>query len=660
MKRKFYLISTLITFFYLLISLPGWKSLLSILPQSSINWSLTLHPVILCQIFLFILAHVLILFCIITLCFSAASTVIRYRHRLFIPAALGIFFLLLYAIIGYTITHFPKLEIAIISGSFSSDSPYKTIGKVSFWLLVTITLATLLINLHTSKKIALWQGIAALFWLLPLLTNTSVNPNTPGIEARSADRQQPDIILIGMDSLSLYQAYDHAERMPYVNNLLTSGHNYTQAFTPLGRTYAAWNSILSGRYPATSGVRFNLTEFKPEQIADMLPSDLKKLGYYNLYAQDERRFNNINEEYGFDTTVGPTVGAIDFIIPLFADHPFSSYFLNSSIGEWLFPSLYNNRVSSATYQPEKFVQTILKRTDRVSDTQPLFMAGHFCLAHFPYRWNSSRPSMGLQDELALYSDSLQALDKQIETLFAGLRAQGRLNNAIIILLSDHGEGLGNEPALWTGDDRNPANHFGQMLRGHGNSLLSRDQNNVIINIRHTTEKPTNHNGTPINTPVSLVDIRPTILALLNQPSPKKSDGIAIPPAVPAAMTNRYLFMETGLMMDLPQPDATASELSQKVKGITNGYTINTAGRLVISKELIQLATSKKQFGVVYNEELLISDSNNSDNYLWANRVDNSWKAMSRGDLIDSKHYHLLNALNCYRQQTDCGSRQVTR
>ncbi len=655
MKPSYRLTNILIVLLYLLISLPGWQSVL-LSPQPAVDWSQVLHPILLGQIGYFMLAHSLIFISVLILCLGSAKAFAHFHPHLLLPTALGVFFLLLYAITGYAVTHFPWLEIAMISDSFSPNSPYKTIGIVAFVLLVITTLATWLINLRTSGKTALWQGGATLFLLLPLLPSlpdNTANLNTAQAEATESVRPRPDVILIGMDSVSLYQAREHADRMPFVNSLLASGHNYTQAFTPLGRTYAAWHSILSGRYPATSGVRFNLTEFKPEQIADMLPVDLKKLSYYNLYAQDERRFNNINEEYGFDTTVGPRVGAIDFVIPLFADHPFSSYFLNSAIGEFLFPSLHNNRVSSITYQPKTFVQSILQHTDKVSSEQPLFMAGHFCLAHFPYRWRSYQPAKGLQDELALYRESLQALDQQIETLFTGLQAQGRLDNAIVILLSDHGEGLGDEFSLWTGDDRTPVNQFGQVLRGHGNSLLSRDQNNVIINIRHTANRTTSQNGTQIETPVSLVDIRPTVLSLLKQSLPSRLDGLAIPPAVAKAAANRYLFMETGMMMDLPKPDATAEELSNKVKDIADGYTINTAGRLVISEEFIQYNTAKKQFGVVYNEELLISDSNDLDEYLWINRTDNSWKKMSSYELTSSKHSHLLDALNCYRQHHHC-------
>lgn len=650
MKKKFALISILIILLYLLVSLPGWQSLPLLSQQSMIDWSLVLHPVILHQISLFIFAHGLILLSIIILCFSTAYAVAHYSPQLFIPVALGIFFLLLYAIIGYSVTHFPWLEIALISDSLSQESTYKTIGTIALWVLVISTLVALHLNIHTSKTISIFQSAAALFLLHPLFLDSSTNVGAAQAESTESGRSQPDIIIIGLDSVSLHQAREHSPYMPFVNSLLTSGYNYTQAFTPLGRTYAAWHSILSGRYPATSGVRFNLTEFKPEQIADMLPADLKKLGYFNLYAQDERRFNNINEEYGFDSTIGPTVGAIDFVIPLFADHPFSSYFLNSTLGEWLFPSLHNNRASSVTYQPNTFVQSILRKTGTVSNHQPLFMAGHFCLAHFPYRWRSYRPSKDLPSELVLYRDSLKALDKQIEAMFTGLKAQGRLDNAIVVLLSDHGEGLGAELPLWTGDDRTPADQFGQMLRGHGNSLLSRDQNNVIINIRHTT---TLHSSIQIDTPVSLVDIRPTILTLLKQPPPQRVDGTAIPPATSKAVTNRYLFMETGIMMDLPQPDATAAELSKKVSGIADGYTINPAGRLVISEELIQLSIPKKQFGVVYNEELMISSSNNPDEYLWINRTDNSWIQMESREFSNSKYSHLLNALNCYRKYKDC-------
>ena len=646
MKKSPLIALVLLTALYLLISLPGWQALTTTTLRSTIDWSLVLHPVLIAQIGWFVIAHLLIFVAIVMLCLTTARAIAHYRPHWYLPITLMVFFLFMYAIIGYSVTHFPWLEISIFSDSFSDQSPYPAIGRNAFYILTLLVVITLFINIRTRKSSAVLQLAAVVFLTIPLWEKQPVYIQQAQADQTPVMRSEPDIILIGMDSVSLYQAREHADRMPFVNNLLQSGHTYTQAFTPLGRTYAAWHSILSGRYPATSGVRFNLTEFKPDQIANMLPADLKELGYFNLYAQDERRFNNINKDYGFDATVGPAVGAADFVIPLFADHPLSSYFLNSGAGEYLFPNLHNNRVSSITYNPVSFTRSILEKTAAVDPAQPLFMAGHFCLAHFPYRWRNYNTTTNIRDEMALYRESLQALDQQIADLMAGLEKQGRLQNAIVILLSDHGEGLGRTVALWNGDDQTPAKQFGQILRGHGNSLLSRDQSNVIINIRHTAAEAT---AESISTPVSLVDIRPTLLRLLNQPVPASVDGQAIPPAATEAAANRYLFMETGIMMDLPNPGATAEELADKVKSMAGGYIVNADGRLIISDEFIRTNLDKKQFGVIYNDEMLISDSNNPDAFLWINRAEPSWQPFSGHELSTDQRRHLLHALNCYRQ-----------
>src|SRR5690606_5751307 len=171
--RSYRLTSILITLLYLLISLPGWQSLFLISTESAVDWSLVFHPVLLGQISFFMLAHSLIFISVLMLCLGNANAVAGFRPRLFVPAAIGVFFLLFYAIAGYAVSHFPWLEIAIISDSFSADSPYKTISLVAFWLLVISTVITWLINLRTAKKNALWQGMAALFLLWPLLPSIS-------------------------------------------------------------------------------------------------------------------------------------------------------------------------------------------------------------------------------------------------------------------------------------------------------------------------------------------------------------------------------------------------------------------------------------------------------------------------------------------------------
>lgn len=617
---------------------------------------MALHPVLISQLLLFAGSHLLILLATLTLCLSVAHAARHLNKQLYTPAALTCFILLVYSLLGFALQHYPWLELAIISDSLSATSPYQQIGTIAFLSLSGLLLFSFLYNLKSSRKIAASQLLAILFFVTPLTSihlPQALESHAAGVTTAKADtqRQQPDIIMVGLDSVSLYQARENADQVPFIASLLQRGITYEQAFTPLGRTFGAWNSILSGRYPKHHGARFNLTEFRPKQIQQMLPTDLKELGYYNIYTQDERRFNNINEEYGFDTTVGPAVGAIDFIIPLFADHLFTAYFTNSDIGKWLLPSLYNNRASSITYDPAVFTKSILQETEASPENKPLFMASHFCLAHFPYRWRTFATDSvnGNREEVPLYRQSLKALDQQIENLFRGLHQQGRLNNAIVILLSDHGEGLGVEPPLWVDWPKellvnSPLGEFSQILRGHGNSLLSRDQNSVILNIFQTRKNLTTRT---IQSPVSLIDIRPTILSLLEQPVSHIVDGIAIPPAVQHAQQSRYLFMETGMMMDLPQPDATASELAAKVKDSAAGYVINPQGRLIINEDFIHYNESRKQFGVVHNDHLLISTPDNSNNFLLVNRSSKQWAKMTQTELENSEQSHLLDALNCY-------------
>src|SRR5690606_40915750 len=105
MKTRYRFSGLLITLLYLLISLQGLLSLFLISAESTVDWSLVLPPVLLGQISFFMLAHSLIFISVLMLCLGNANAVAGFRPRLFVRAAIGVFFLLFYAIAGYAVSH---------------------------------------------------------------------------------------------------------------------------------------------------------------------------------------------------------------------------------------------------------------------------------------------------------------------------------------------------------------------------------------------------------------------------------------------------------------------------------------------------------------------------------------------------------------------------
>jgi arylsulfatase A-like enzyme len=102
---------------------------------------------------------------------------------------------------------------------------------------------------------------------------------------------------------------------------------------------------------------------------------------------------------------------------------------------------------------------------------------------------------------------VRVVDAQVGAFVAELRARGLWDRTIVVLVSDHGEGLGEDPRLPDNHGRfvyNPLVHVPMAVRIPG--VARRD----------------------ITTPVSLLDIYPTMLALVNAPA-AKVDGTSLLP-----------------------------------------------------------------------------------------------------------------------------------
>src|SRR5262249_34672365 len=66
---------------------------------------------------------------------------------------------------------------------------------------------------------------------------------------------------------------------------------------------------------------------------------------------------------------------------------------------------------------------------------------HFGISHWPFKWgnDTSKDNELLSEQ---YKMSLRAADQQIQSFYHFLKTEKLLNHAILILVSDHGIGLG--------------------------------------------------------------------------------------------------------------------------------------------------------------------------------------------------------------------------
>ena len=126
---------------------------------------------------------------------------------------------------------------------------------------------------------------------------------------------------------------------------------------------------------------------------------------------------------------------------LFADTPLSNSVMNSRLGSWMFPFIHANRGAAATYDPDTFVDRVEREVDFGN---PLFFATHLTLSHWPYNWAGS-PLPGPKTDAVwpdYYVNVINRVDQQFADLMEILRERGVLENAIVVLYSDHGESFG--------------------------------------------------------------------------------------------------------------------------------------------------------------------------------------------------------------------------
>lgn len=489
------------------------------------------------------------------------------------------------------------------------------ITKIAFIILATCCAIVSLLALFgaiTRHKILLAAALS-----ISITTFLFFKPQEKPLIAR-VNSSQPDIILIGVDSLRPdFLGYFGSERpTPFFDSFLEQASVFTDAVTPLARTFPSWSSLLTGQYPRLNHIRSNLAVHDNLNFNNTLPAILQRNGYKTIYATDETRFSNIDKNFGFDRIIGPPMGLNDFLIGNFNDFPLTNLLINTEIGKLLFPYNHANRPVAFAYHPDSFLNT-LKPILQDRRSQPLFLSVHFCLTHAPYIWKDfSGQGLSMQQR---YVASIARVDKQISDFFALLKQYHLLDNSIVVLLSDHGEALEfpgdriTEKDLYISSNHKNASvpkfyppaldeEEVNQSAGHGTDVLGLPQYHTLLAFRlygRGESKPGN-----IPDVVSLLDIKPTLLELIGRESPASS-GISLVRLIEGGpkLTPRHIFLESDF-----SPEAIRTVYPEERKVLLEGIDIfqinQKTTRLTIKNEMIAKIIGSKQYADIYNEWML--------------------------------------------------------
>jgi arylsulfatase A-like enzyme/tetratricopeptide (TPR) repeat protein len=316
------------------------------------------------------------------------------------------------------------------------------------------------------------------------------------LEASPGDLRGFNVLILSIDTTRSDHVgcYGHdAIETPIIDGLARDGVLFSNATTPSPSTVPGHSSILTGLYPHHHGARANGT-FRLDPEVATLAERLSVIGYRTAAAISA---------FVLDSRFG-------------LDQGFDDYFDDLSRGIQHSPHMFRERAAELTNE-------VAAEWIREHGRDRFFLWVHYFDPHAvylppePFR---SRYSENLYDGEIAYADSMAG------ELLSVLDEVGVRDRTLVIVTSDHGEGLGEH-----GEQTHTLFIYDTTL-----------QVPLIISAPSVLPR-----GFVVSSQVSLVDVVPTVLALLGEDVPADLDGVSLlePPA-----PSRSVLVETIATMTL--------------------------------------------------------------------------------------------------------------
>jgi arylsulfatase A-like enzyme/Flp pilus assembly protein TadD len=294
-------------------------------------------------------------------------------------------------------------------------------------------------------------------------------------DGRESAPRNPNLLLITLDTVRADRlgSYGYAAaETPWLDRLAGEGLRFSRASSPAPLTLPAHASLLSGLLPPHHGLRNNGAGSFPEgtaTLATLLAGGGYRTGAFVGAFVLDRRFGLERGFEVYDDEVERPPGAA---VALEAERP-----------------------------GRQVVDRALAWLGR-EDPRPFFLWVHLYDAHAPYE---PPPEQRARHPGRPYDGEIAAVDEAVGRLLEALDRRGLGGSTVVAVAADHGEGLG---------------EHGEATHG---LLLYEPTLHVPLLLRAPGVRPR-----VVETPVSLVDLAPTLAGLLGRtfPSPpeKTLDG----------------------------------------------------------------------------------------------------------------------------------------
>ena len=300
---------------------------------------------------------------------------------------------------------------------------------------------------------------------------------TAAVQYSSAADRQPDVVVIICDAMQQARLEGGTAVTPSLQRLKDNGYSYTQAYCAFPLSTPARFSLFTGMYPADCNIRFNL-ENRPDRFAAVnwdkaeaaqatgLGNLFKKAGYETFYGGTtslaSRRSITDPYPYGFDNFYSPErhdqLGrdAAEVIRSRKSDDkPYLlvlSFINPHNIGQ--FQDYLNRDCLPPEYMTPKKKEGIdritnhMKKLEGVPEEERL--ASHYPDLPFNLERTAGEPE-GLPSHISGYTDDqwrmflwvydrlIEEVDYNMSPVVDALMEENRLDNTVVVFLSDHGE-----------------------------------------------------------------------------------------------------------------------------------------------------------------------------------------------------------------------------
>lgn len=439
--------------------------------------------------------------------------------------------------------------------------------------------------------------------------------------AISKHTQKPKIIFITVDSLKGdSQLQNNSYASESLQKYLSKSTHFKRVISPIAQTHAALSAIFSSLNPTTTGVRSNLSKEATDtdgMLVNTPISIFKQNGYKIKFMSDAMEYSNVTAGNIFDEVDAPDYAVANLILSTFFKNRIFYGLFNNPIGKFFVPEIYRNSTFFYSYDLPDFTNRVLSELNQVSEADsPELLFIHTCSLHwpailpYPYYPQSSFPEhvkvpfsykekhgAAAQDltieqwktqarfNRTIYESGVNFTIKKFLNPVIDQIERSRIGeNAIIVLMSDHGENL------WDTEAKLPKNKFVE----HGGSLIFGSSAELAyFRILYPQIKQKYYDKN-----IGTIDIIPTILKLAGL-STVSSDGRDVLEDSMKKNDDAVYYAETGI---LPFGNFAGQFMTTPISGLAGLFRFDPkAYRIYANPQLLPTVLQQKQRAVYYKD-----------------------------------------------------------